>query len=68
MLDPFPQEIYLEGVKKYQQNFTPPKNMSEMIYREHKYQPDSSPFILYKPRKDVLFKMMRACINVKNES
>jgi hypothetical protein len=39
--------------------------MKNFIYKEYKYQKGSSPFILYKPRKDILFKMMRACIGIK---
>jgi hypothetical protein len=69
MLDPFPQEAYLEGTKSYGKSyFQAPLYVNDFVYSEHKYIQDSSPFILYKPRKDLLFKMMRACINVKTES
>ena len=61
MSDPFPKE-------KYGENFVPPENWKDLIYKEYKYYPGDSPFILYKPRKDLLFKMMRACIGVKNEN
>jgi hypothetical protein len=37
MLDPFPHEIHLIGLKSYKYDFTPIKIFNEPIYSEHKY-------------------------------
>jgi hypothetical protein len=38
------------------------------VYLDHKYFEEGSPFMLYKPRKDILFKLMRSCIDINDES
>ena len=42
-----------------------PINPDEDVYAPSRYSPDYSPLLIYIPKKEVMFKMMRACIGVK---
>ena len=68
MLDPFPQEDFLSGPQDYYTPaFVKPTYPRENVYDDHKYFEEGTPFVLYKPRKDLLFKMMRMCVNVHSD-
>ena len=67
MPDPFPEEEY-----KFQANVPgidlAPKRYSDTIYEEYKMnREDCSPLCLFVPRKELMLKMIRACINVKSD-
>lgn len=38
--------------------------VEHLVYSSHRYVMAYSPYMLYIPRKEVMFKIMRACINV----
>ena len=37
------------------------------MYKDSRLKKDFAPFVIYVPKRCLMFKMMRACIGVKNE-
>ena len=63
MPDPFPEEEY-----KFKANVagidTLPRHHTETVYEEYKMNSeDCSPLCLYIPRKEIMLKMIRGCID-----
>lgn len=60
LFDPFPQELM-------DSKYEVPRTADNLVYAAHKYQEDDSPNTLYFPSKLLLFKIMKACIDVEEE-
>ena len=58
MPDPFPGDDYSQS------NFIIPKVKEDMVYEESRYKKGESPKSIYVPSHILMFKLMRACINV----
>ena len=43
-----------------------PTHPDHLVYSECRYTEKYSPYVVYIPSKEVMFKIMRACIKVKN--
>ena len=41
-----------------------PKNIADMVYSTSRYKSDQSPKCIYFPSRYIMFKMMRACVDV----
>ena len=41
------------------------KEQNKLVYAKQRFQPNTSPFCIFIPRREMMFKMMRACIEVK---
>ena len=54
--DPFPEECKKE-----------PKEFAYLVYHEWRYTPEYSPLCNYIPTKEVMLKLMRACVAVSDE-
>jgi len=65
--DPYPDDdIYIEGsVDDVPPNFKTPENVRKHVYPCARYKKDNSPNCVYLPCKEIMLKMMRACIKVK---
>ena len=61
MLDPFPNEKSLSIPYKQ-------KDKMDLAYEKSRYLPDQHLSMIYIPRAEMMFKMMRACIGVKEIS
>jgi len=57
--DPFPKE------ERASNNIKPPCYVDELVYAESRFTKGSSPVCVYIPNKDIMFKIMRACIKVE---
>ena len=58
-LDPFPFET-----KKDEECPCFPRFVSEMAYESDRFIPKLAPFVIYIPKKEIMWKIMRACIGV----
>ena len=43
-----------------------PTKPDDLVYEECRYVEKYSPYCIYIPKKDLMFKLMRSCVNVKN--
>ena len=60
--DPFPNE------SKFESDWRPPASSDDLVYDHSRLKNDTiPPFLIYLPRKELMFKLMRACISVKHE-
>ena len=59
--DPFPDEE-----SAYECEGRLPTDFGDLVYARSRYEDDKSPYNLYLPNKAIMFKLMRACINVAN--
>ena len=62
--DPFPYEeknIIAEGRLPLPDSKT---GVIPNVYRPHRYMKGNSPYCVYIPNKDIMFKLMRACLKV----
>ena len=58
-VDPFPRDnLFKSNTKK-------PDNIETLVYATSRYKPGEPPQVVYVPRREMMFKMMRACIDVK---
>ena len=56
--DPYPSEnLFLSSC-------LPPKDRDDIVYDKCRFFKNKAPYVLYIPRKEMMFKMMRACVNV----
>ena len=62
MTDPFPEEndnaIF---------NFSIPNEITDLVYKECRYQQGKMPDSLFLPTKKIMFKVMRACVYANGE-
>ena len=61
-IDPYPQETDVTD-----DLFKVPLYTEDLIYEHGRYHEEYQPLMIYIPRKDVMMKLMRACIGIKNE-
>ena len=61
--DPFPNEDSTNNI-----SFAMPEKCDIFVYSESRLIEDTSPYCIFIPRKEVMFKMMRACIGCNNVS
>ena len=67
--DPFPDDfVHVKGTVKDGDNLRIPKHFEDLVYAKQRYNKDYSPACLYLPKKEIMLKMMRACIGVKKRS
>ena len=59
MQDPFPDS--------YAPEFKGPKNVCDLVYSKSRYNADQSPNCIYFPSRYLMFKMMRACVDVNKK-
>ncbi len=57
MPDPFPEEIM-------ETSFNVPVTEEDLVYHESRYIKGNSPNLLYYPSKQLLFKIMKACVGI----
>lgn len=43
-----------------------PKKIDDLVYAKTRYIPNFAPFCIYIPKTELMFKMMRACIGIKD--
>ena len=61
--DPFPHEESTNNI-----SFAMPETPENFVYAEERLQKEISPYCIFVPRKEVMWKMMRACIGCKETS
>ena len=59
--DPYPNENRIKAKWKN------PEKIDDLVYKKARFQNNFIPQVVYVPRKDIMFKIMRACIEVKSE-
>ena len=59
MFDPFPEE-------PMETEFAIPTSEGDLVYRSDRYIDGQSPKCIYIPSKLILWKMMRACLDIKD--
>ena len=60
--DPFPND------SKFESDWKPPVSYDDLVYdRSRLKNATFPPFLIYLPRKELMFKLMRACIGVNHE-
>ena len=65
--DPFPDDCKsVKGSIEDGYNLNIPSEAMDLVYEENRYNRDYSPNFIYIPKKEVMLKIMRACIGVKN--
>ena len=42
-----------------------PSAANDLVYHESRYKEEYSPYVIYLPSDDLMFKLMRACLNCK---
>ena len=68
--DPYPNDdLHIFGSRDDGEDTLPlPQNVEDFVYPDSRYTPGKSPYCLYIPNKEIMLKMMRACIKLKNPS
>jgi len=61
IMDPFPKER-----SEDQAVMSSPEKVSQDVYHESRYLEGQSPNVNFIPRKDIMWKLMRSCIAVKD--
>ena len=66
--DPYPDDdkILIGSVDDVPPDFRTPCKVQDRVYPDSRYTPGNSPYCVYMPCKEVMLKMMRACIEVKD--
>jgi hypothetical protein len=62
MVDPFPDENDFD--LKYP--LVKPVSINDTVYHESRYNKQNSVLCVYIPRKEIMFKLMRACLGVQS--
>lgn len=67
--DPYPDDDkhIIGSVDDAPDELQPPSNADDKVYPEGRYTAGNSPYCIYIPNKEVMLKLMRACIKVKTE-
>ena len=65
--DPYPDDdLNIIGSRDDGEDFLPaPDKVEDFVYPDSRYVEGRSPYCIYIPNKEIMFKMMRACITVK---
>ena len=68
IMDPFPNDdLNIIGSRDDgEEILTPPEKVEDFVYPASRYIEGKRPWCLYIPNKEIMFKMMRACIKVKD--
>ena len=65
--DPFPDDIdSVTGSLADGVNLKVPEHPLDYVYEDSRYCSDYSPMCIYVPKKEVMLKMMRGCISIKD--
>ena len=64
--DPFKIENISGSQKKF--SFVPPQIEGELVYDKCRYMEGYGPKCIFIPSKQIMFKLMRACVDVQDES
>lgn len=65
--DPFPHDDeFITGSMDDGINLVVPEVPTDLVYQRSRYSPDYSPLCIYVPKMEIMLKMMRACVEVKN--
>ena len=59
--DPYPKE------NRIQNKWKMPQKIDDLVYKRQRFANNFIPQVVYVPRKDIMFKLMRACIEVKTK-
>lgn len=59
--DPYPAE------NKFKTQIKRPKSISDLVYKKSRLIKGYIPYAIYIPRAEIMFKIMRACINVEKK-
>jgi hypothetical protein len=59
--DPFAHE------ETFTATFVEPELITDMVYHQDRLIPGFIPWAIYIPRREIMFKMMRACIGIKDK-
>ena len=64
--DPYPNDDkYITGSVDDDDDITLPVKVDDWVYPESRYIKGFSPYVIYIPKKEIMLKMMRACIEIK---
>ena len=64
--DPFPNDDeFIKGSLDDGDGMSMPKYFTDLVYNESRYIEGFSPYCIYIPKKEIMVKIMRACIAVK---
>lgn len=65
--DPYPDDDknIIGSVDDTPDDIKTPSQITDRVYPESRYTPGNSPYCIYIPNKEVMLKLMRACIKVK---
>ena len=65
--DPFPDDDknIIGSVDDTPDDLATPCRAEDRVYPDSRYTPGNSPFCIYLPNKEVMLKLMRACVKVK---
>ena len=68
--DPFPDDDkFIIGSKDdAPDGLEPPSKVEDRVYPDQRYTEGNSPYCLYIPVKEMMLKLMRACVDVKSPS
>ena len=66
--DPYPDDDknITGSVDDKPDGLEPPSQINERVYPDSRYTPGNSPFCIYLPNSEIMLKLMRACIKVKD--
>jgi len=66
--DPYPDDdLNIIGSRDDGEDTLPlPEKVEDYVYPDSRYIMGKSPYCIYIPNKEIMFKMMRACIKVKD--
>ena len=66
-VDPYPDDDkFITGsVDDLPDDFKQASGFSDRVYPDSRYTPGNSPYCIYIPNKEIMLKLMRACIRVK---
>jgi hypothetical protein len=63
--DPFPDEdLAITGSQDDGLNLTIPVSIGDLVYQRSRYVKEHSPLHLYVPKKEIMLKIMRACVGI----
>ena len=66
LADPYPDDEYklIGSIDDVPSNFYTPCRASDHVYHQSRYKKENSPYCIYMPSKEIMLKIMRACIKV----
>lgn len=65
--DPYPDDdkFIIGSIDDAPDDIKPPSKIEDLVYPRSRYCPHHSPHCIYIPNKEIMLKLMRACIKVK---